>query len=146
MTGRALGWAVAAVGRLSADTRGAAALEFAVIAVPLLTLIVGIVPWAIVFAIQAQQQFAVAELTRIVAAGIDDADRTALFDEAAGRFEETFLVAGCVTLTLEQGAETAVVRARHDLGADDADCAIVPRFGFVPVPDRLEASANIVID
>ena len=129
-------------GRLIHCRRGVSAVEFAMVVPVMLGVVFGGITYAGVLNVFISQQHAAAELARAVTAGLDQADRRAIFTAESERVAEAFRARECATFDLSEAESSFVVTVRYDYTV--AACRPTPRVFWTPVPDVLTARSVVL--
>lgn len=132
--------------RLLKCDRGIAALEFAVLAPALLSLIFGIIVYSIYFAASIGVQQAASEGARAAVAGLSTTERATLAQTRAKEVIQNYLpvLGGAAEPVVTAGAGTTAGTFRVQVSYDLAGSPIMRYGGFIPLPDRnLTASVTV---
>ncbi len=123
--------------------RGAAAVEFSIVAVVLITLIFSVMIYGEVLANFVQMKYVVGQLAREVQVGEDATDRETIFNDAVADAEGVlysgFVLVNpkpCITVDpMQIDGKEITVSARFSMSAA---CRAVPSL-LLPLPDEIEA-------
>lgn len=118
--------------RITRDTRGAAALEFALVMPPLALLVFGAIQYGLYFGTAHSLQQLTNDAARVSLAGLEEKERHALVNahvEARGG-SYGFLTLERIRASVEEGGDMIIVRTDYDA----SNLPIFALKGFLPMP------------
>lgn len=129
--------------KLGPDRRGVAAVEFALIAPPLIMLVFGAIQYGVYLGVAHSVQQLVNDAARVAIAGLDIRERKDLVDaHVKNRGDDySFLVRGRIRANVTEESDAIVVRADYDA----SNLPIFALKGLLPLPSSTITQQSVVM-